>query len=101
MYMSKWKNSIPHEESEVEAEVAQVEGEDEEVVNVRGHLALQHLSFAMSLGQICVTIRLPDGLENKNFVIKPVKIIFVIQYYSESVYVCDITAKILTQQSMI
>ena len=70
---SKWKNSIPHEESEVEAEVAQVEGEDEEVVNVRGHLALHHLSFAMSLGQICVTIRLPDGLENKNFVIKPVK----------------------------
>ena len=78
-----------------------MEGEDEEVVNVRGHLEPHHLRFAMSLGKICVTIRLPDGLENKNFVIKPVEIIFVIQYYSESVYVCDITAKILTQQSMI
>ena len=43
---SKWKNSIPHQEAEVEAEVAQVEGEDEEVVNIRGYLERHQVSFA-------------------------------------------------------
>ena len=45
---TKWKNSIPHQKAEVEAEVAQVEGEDEEVVNIRGYLELHHVSDALT-----------------------------------------------------
>ena len=51
-----------------------MEGEDEEVVNIRGYLERHHVSFALTpTKSVCVTIRLPDGFENKNFVIKPVK----------------------------
>ena len=69
--------------------MAQVEGEDEEVVNIRGYLELHHVSDALTWNKsaICVTIRLPDGFENKNFVIKPIKNII-----QNLCTVCDITA---------
>ena len=84
---TKWKNSIPHQKAEVEAEVAQVEGEDEEVVNIRCHLERHQVSFALTpkksavLPFVCLMVlKIRISLSNLS------KILFRI------CEVCDITA---------